>query len=544
MGDLAAARNERPAYDSTTNYSDLGASNSPHANYYIYDDGKVYTGMSVPSANQNCKAATDFIAANPNSPEYLDNTFIWDNVPNYTQQVTNCTSSSGTTTLRENSTSYQSTERLNDNNYPLTVVPGEPYDLTFRVRRGSYMYAEFVNSSGNRVSGGLACDWVFINSNGSRSCNSGTVPAGAVRLEVYVYRYYGGSPRWAEADLITSVQTCTTTTQTVDGNANWRGLASLLTPDSNGNQSTIEAVECETDHGIHGIDANSNEKYAQYYSSGGALGTPNYDVGIVGTTVNWSTAPQRYIVPGNYHDYLQTPFSTLVGVGSVTTLATINGKNADDSAEEYCNDGHSNWGLNETNRRDKYIQIGSNFYQCRQRIAIMKEATTDILNSMAGVNVGVMRFNYNADGNNRSNNSGGTLVSAIKDIDQGTNKQDTINAVLRLPAHGATPLQESLYEAYAYFSGKALASPNENLGRAASGSTVDDPNSLWWARSKDATDSAGKTSSNVYISPIKNHCQDNNIILFSDGEPSVNQIVDLVMVNVWMNWLEQWRQIK
>jgi len=490
------------------------------------------TGMSVPASKQNCKAATDFIAANPNSPEYFDSVFVWDNVPDVTETTTTCTpgqttSVTTTTVITEGWTPKNTVRELNDTGYPLavTVNPNQTAKLIFTAQRTSDMWADFIYADG---SSSEICSKTRVRGGRTVFCNEGQIANGAVRIAVYVDRRGGGrnagnSSASATLELTTTNTTpelCTTVTDTTDGNANWRDIASLLIPDASGNQSIIEAVECDADHGVHGISDASTEKYPQYYSTGGALDTPNYDVGNVGTAVNWSTAPQRYIVPGNYHDYLQTPTDTLLGAsGTVTDLNILSGKDERDSAEQYCLYGHSNWGLSETNRRDKYIRIGLNIYQCRQRVAIMKEATTDLLNTMTGVNVGVMRFNYNARHSSRDNH-GGTLVSAVKNIDEGTNKQDAINAVLRLTADGNTPLQEALYEAYSYFAGKPLASPDEYLQRAAVGSTVDQPTSLSGAQSKNATDSAGKTSSNVYKSPIKNFCQDNNIILFSDGEPT------------------------
>jgi len=99
-----------------------------------------------------------------------------------------------------------------------------------------------------------------------------------------------------------------------------------------------------------------------------------------------------------------------------------------------------------------------------------------------------------------------------------------ISALFRLPASGSTPLQESMYEAYSYFAGNNPPSEDSILEQAAANSTDYAPTGLSDVTSSAATDSlAINPTTGDYISPIKSQCQDNNVILFSDGEPTSDQ---------------------
>src|SRR5258706_14393939 len=78
----------------------------------------------------------------------------------------------------------------------------------------------------------------------------------------------------------------------------------------------------------------------------------------------------------------------------------------------------------------------------------MRSAATALLGSLNGVNVGVMRYNYGG--------SGGMVLAPVADIAAGTNRLDRINLINSWAAAGITPLSETLYEAYLYFSGGAV----------------------------------------------------------------------------------------
>src|SRR5690606_21253387 len=70
-----------------------------------------------------------------------------------------------------------------------------------------------------------------------------------------------------------------------------------------------------------------------------------------------------------------------------------------------------------------------------QKIEILKAVTTAVLNSISGVNVGIMRFN---------NNNGGIVIQAMSDLD--ADRAGILQTVANLPAQGSTPLAEVMYE--------------------------------------------------------------------------------------------------
>ncbi len=76
------------------------------------------------------------------------------------------------------------------------------------------------------------------------------------------------------------------------------------------------------------------------------------------------------------------------------------------------------------------------------RINIVNNTAKAILNSISGINVGIMRFN---------NTQGGPVIQAIKDLD--TNRAATLATIDNIVAGGWTPVSETMYEAARYWRG-------------------------------------------------------------------------------------------
>lgn len=124
----------------------------------------------------------------------------------------------------------------------------------------------------------------------------------------------------------------------------------------------------------------------------------------------------------------------------------------------------------------------------RRRIEVAKEVISDLIADTDNVRFGLMRFNTSGDGDEGwSDDDGGQIVA-----DCGTDKA-TLNATVNaFTADGFTPLAETLAEAGLYFAGETS----------------------WY-------------NSGTYTSPIQYRCQNNYIILMTDGEPTYDSDPDL-----------------
>lgn len=150
-----------------------------------------------------------------------------------------------------------------------------------------------------------------------------------------------------------------------------------------------------------------------------------------------------------------------------------------------------NWGTWPTDRRyNIYSGNYMNWYYgaatTSTRIEVMKEVATNLINSISGVNVGLMHF----DGEN-----GGLVSQAMADVS--TSRADMIAAIGDLDASGFTPLSETLYEAFLYMSGRSVDYGGESVSAA-----------------------FHPSDSSRYDSPIDLSCQKNHIVLLTDGEPT------------------------
>jgi len=125
------------------------------------------------------------------------------------------------------------------------------------------------------------------------------------------------------------------------------------------------------------------------------------------------------------------------------------------------------------------------------KIQIVQSVATNLLQSITGVNVGLMTFNVTP-----FNDSGGFVVSPMEDI--ATARTNIISAVNSLQALTFTPLSETLYEAAQYYMGGAVdfGNPNSVAGSRVGG------------------------NSNTYKSPLQASCQKNFIVYLTDGEPT------------------------
>ncbi|WP_429886508.1 pilus assembly protein [Geoalkalibacter halelectricus] len=118
------------------------------------------------------------------------------------------------------------------------------------------------------------------------------------------------------------------------------------------------------------------------------------------------------------------------------------------------------------------------------KIQIAKRVVKDVVAANPGVRFGLMRFNFENGGRFATSGTYTAYVDDLNEIWQGgtTKRTKFYEAVDNLTAEGWTPLAETLFEARAYFRGLPSV-----------------------------------FNSGTYTSPMQAHCQNNYIILVSDG---------------------------
>lgn len=132
------------------------------------------------------------------------------------------------------------------------------------------------------------------------------------------------------------------------------------------------------------------------------------------------------------------------------------------------------------------------------RIQVIKDVTTQLVNSWQGVNVGLMRFNRNEF----ASQSGGPVIAGLNDVDN--SRDNLLTQIAGLPASGWTPLSETLYEAGQYFAGRAVDMGNNGPGVFSA------------AEVREGGDPSGAN----YEAPSTFQCQKNYIIMLTDGAPT------------------------
>jgi len=128
----------------------------------------------------------------------------------------------------------------------------------------------------------------------------------------------------------------------------------------------------------------------------------------------------------------------------------------------------------------------------KQRLKIVQEVVSSMLDALSGVNVGLMRFN---------DLSGGPVLIPMQPV---TSVKTTMqNEVNKLSADGWTPLSETFYEFGQYMYGKNVDYGDGHEHQSSANSRV------------------GNTlSSKTYKSPVEFACQKNYVVYLTDGAPT------------------------
>lgn len=161
------------------------------------------------------------------------------------------------------------------------------------------------------------------------------------------------------------------------------------------------------------------------------------------------------------------------------------------------------------------------------RMDVVKTAAASFLNSLPNINVGVMRFDRQAQG--------GMVMSPVSMLDPKRARLiDEITNSDRYEPVGNTPLSETLFEAYRYFTGGPVLYGREsqictsitNYGSNRPGSCA--TNSTRTFPSVEES----RTSDWRYISPITDSCQANYIVYLTDGEATSDNDADSLITSL------------
>ena len=198
-------------------------------------------------------------------------------------------------------------------------------------------------------------------------------------------------------------------------------------------------IECQQDAGEHGEDAGSSDTYARDGSNSAA----GY-WGGAGDEISWADQhnDETYtLYSANYLNWIQSP-------------AVV-----------------------------------------KTRLEVVQDVSTTLINSLNGVNVGLMYFNQSQGDDVGS--QGGLVAHAMQNV--ATARADIVSKINALTAETWTPLSETLYEAALYYSGGDVSFGVDSVG-----------------------DARLPADSGQYLSPINGTCQQNYIVYLTDGEPTLD----------------------
>ncbi|GIU22930.1 rRNA (guanine-N1)-methyltransferase [Shewanella schlegeliana] len=148
----------------------------------------------------------------------------------------------------------------------------------------------------------------------------------------------------------------------------------------------------------------------------------------------------------------------------------------------------------------------------KSRLAIAKEVIKNTIVTTPSVDFGLAIFNINYP--YEGYGDGGRIVSGIKEMSE-ANKLSLLSTIDSLPASTNTPLCETLYEAYRYFSGRVVYFGRDDISVGSLGYKKNIP-------PRDISiESGGK-----YISPFK-ECQNRAYVVYiTDGVPTLDHNAD------------------
>jgi type IV pilus assembly protein PilY1 len=147
------------------------------------------------------------------------------------------------------------------------------------------------------------------------------------------------------------------------------------------------------------------------------------------------------------------------------------------------------------------------------RIQVVQQAATNLINSLSNVNIGLMRYSNNG-GSGDAAAAGGMVAYPVSPV--AANRTGLTTALNSYSAGGYTPLSETLYEAYLYYSGGNVYFGNNSVP----------------FHSVAASRVGGVATSNQYQTPIQYQCQKNFIVYLTDGLPTEDNQADSLITGL------------
>jgi type IV pilus assembly protein PilY1 len=216
------------------------------------------------------------------------------------------------------------------------------------------------------------------------------------------------------------------------------------------------------------------------------------------------------------------------GVGSDVTYPT---KNTDAVATNgvYSALASDSWWAVTGNSGGQYTVYSANYLNyyayapstIQTRESSVQAAADGLLGLLSGVNVGLMTYSYGG--------SGGMVRDPVQSIDATGVRSSLISQIDSMVPAGDTPLSETYFEAYRYFSGGGVLFGGDGTNgtfrstACTSGSSYDSGGGVYLGSCDTSVNFPSVPSSQspagTYNSPADYSCQKNYIVYLTDGEP-------------------------
>ncbi|MFO1400678.1 MAG: PilC/PilY family type IV pilus protein [Steroidobacteraceae bacterium] len=165
------------------------------------------------------------------------------------------------------------------------------------------------------------------------------------------------------------------------------------------------------------------------------------------------------------------------------------------------------------------------------RMSSVQNAATGLLGLLSGVNVGLMTYSYGG--------SGGMVRTPVQSIDATGVRSTLVDEINHFVPAGDTPLSETLFEAYRYFSGGNVLFGGDGTNgtfqstRCTAASSFLDRSGAYIG-SCDSSENfpsvaSSQSPAGTYNSPADYSCQKNYIVYLTDGEPTNDNEADSYM---------------